>query len=195
MTYDVEMGFASEFIQAAAKRHNADLIVMGISGQNSTIKQHLIGSTSSLVARESKIPVLIVPEHVKYTKVKKIAYACDLDSSLEENTTLIKVKYFCALFDSELEVLNVRKPSEEVTFEKAKTDQYVEERFKTTPHHSFFIYEDKIDKGLVEFLKHDKVQIIISSPKKHSFFHNLFIETNTNKLIFHSPVPVLTIHE
>lgn len=193
--HELEMGFAGEFIEAAAKRHKADLIVMGISGQNSIVKEYIIGSTSSKVAQNSKIPVLIVPETVTYNKVKKIAYACDLEKDLEESTTVIKVKYFCALFDAELEVLNVRKPGEEMSVQKANTDQFVEERLRTTRHHSFFIYDDKVDKGLVEFLTHDKVDMIISSPKKHGFFHNMFVETNTNKLIFHSPVPVLTIHE
>lgn len=191
----LDMGFASDQILSAAKRYHADLIVMGISGQNKFIKEHIIGSTSAKVAQTSKIPVMIVPEHVNYSKIHKIAYACDLDQSLEENTTLVRVKYFCALFDAELEILNVRKPSQEMSVEEADTDRYVEDKFKTTRHHSFFIYENKVDRGLIEFLDHEKTDLIISSPKSHGFFHNLFIESNTSKLIFHSPVPILTVHE
>jgi nucleotide-binding universal stress UspA family protein len=191
----IEMGLAADMIEAMARQKNADLIVMGITGQDSFAREHIIGSVSTQVAQVSKIPVLIVPPQAKYSKVSKIAYACDFDKHLATNTTLIKVKYYCSLFNAELQILNVVKPEEEISVEKAQTDEYIEEKFKTTNHNTFFIYDKKVDKGLLEFIENHKVDMIITSPKKHNFFRDIFVESNTKKLAFHSPIPVLTIHE
>lgn len=193
--YHIEMGLATDLIEDVAEQKNCDLIVVGLSGQNNILKEHLFGSVATKVAETSKIPVLIIPEQVRFSKVKKIAYACDLDKQLESNNTLMKVKYFCALFDAELEILNVIKPEQEISIEKAETDFYLEEKLNSTKHNTFFIYDKKVDKGLIDFLWHHESDILITCPKTHSFLHNLFIESNTKKLAFHSPVPILTIHE
>jgi nucleotide-binding universal stress UspA family protein len=190
----VEMGFAGDLIEDVALDHDCDLIVMGLSNQNSTIKEHLIGSVATEVAQKSSVPVLIVPEHVKYRKVKKISYACDFDKNLASTGVLTRVKYFCSLFDADLQILNVMKPEEEISVEKAETDSYVEEKLHSTKHDTFFIYDDNVDKGLIEFMDHHDTDILITSPKHHNFFHNLFVESKTKKLAFHSHVPVLTIH-
>jgi nucleotide-binding universal stress UspA family protein len=194
VNYHLEIGLAADIIEEVAKDRECDLIVVGLAGQDSPIKEHIFGSVATRVAETSKIPVLIIPEHVHYSKIKKIAYACDLDKNLAFNDTLTKVKYFCALFDAELEILNVKKPQEEMSVEKSETEIYVEERFHNTKHNSFFIYDDKVDKGLIEFLGHHESDILITCPKMHNFLHKLFIESNTKKLAFHSPIPILTIH-
>lgn len=193
--YKLEMGFAADMIENAARERQADLIVLGLTGQNNNIKEHILGSVATKVAETSRIPVLIVPEHVRYSKIRKLSYACDFDKELESSSVLMKVKYFASLFDAELQILNVMKPEEEITVEKAETDSYIEDKLQTTKHNTFFIYDNKVDKGVIEFIDHHKTDILITCPKTHGFFHNMFVESTTKKLAFHSPVPILTIHE
>ena len=192
--YVLEMGFAADIIEEVAIDKHANMIVMGISNQNSFLKEHLVGSVSTTVAQTSSIPVLIVPETAKYSRIKKISYACDFDKNLESTGVLSKVKYFCSLFNAQLQILNVMKPEEEISVEKAETDSYVEEKLYSTIHDTFFIYDEKVDKGVMEFVEHHDTDILITSPKNHNFLHNLFVESKTKKLAFHSHVPVLTIH-
>ena len=195
ISYDIEMGLAGDIVEETAIKNNADLIIMGIAGQNSVIKEHLVGSVATQIAQDSKIPVLIIPEHCKYTKIKKMAFACDFDKKLETNNTLLKVKYFTSLFGAELDILNVMDPSEEISVEKAETDMYLEKKLENTNHKTFFVYEKDVNKGILEFIDVNNCDLIVTSPKKHNFFYNLFVESHTKKLVFHSPVPVLTIHE
>lgn len=194
INYHLEIGLAADIIEDVAEDRECDLIVVGLAGQDSAIKEHVFGSVATRVAETSQIPVIIIPDNVHYSKIKKIAYACDLDKSLVINDALTKVKYFCALFDAELEILNVKKPQEEMSVEKAETELYVEERFHNTKHHSFFIYDNKVDKGVIDFLSHHECDILITCPKTHNFLYKIFIESNTKKIAFHSPIPILTIH-
>lgn len=195
VSFHLEIGLAADVIEEAAIERQCDLIVLGLSGQDSFIKEHIFGSVATNVASSSKIPVLIIPEQCRYEKIRKISYACDLDKHLETDDTLTKVKYFCSLFDAELEILNVIRPEEEISVEKAETDLYLEEKFSNTKHNTFFIYDEAVDKGVIDFLGHHHSDILITCPKTHGFFHNLFVESKTKKLAFHSPVPILTIHE
>ncbi len=194
MEHHLEIGLAADIIEEVAKERECEMIIVGLSGQENTIKEHLFGSVATKVAETSKIPVLIVPEHMHYSKIHKIAYACDLDKNLTTNDTLMKVKYFCSLLDAELEIVNVIGPNEEMSVEKAATDFYVEEKFRNTKHNSFFIYDEKVDNGVIDFLWHHESDILITCPKTHNFLHNWFVESKTKKLAFHSPVPILAIH-
>jgi nucleotide-binding universal stress UspA family protein len=190
----VKMGFAGDLIEETAKEVGADLIVMGITGHAGILKEHLVGSISTQVARDSSIPVLIVPEGSKFKELKRIGFACDYDLELEKNSTINRVKNFCDMFNAELEILNVEKPNEEVSVEKSHVEDFVEEKLKTVNHKTYFITEEEVDKGLLELVSRNNIDMVITCPKKHNLFHSIFIESNTEKLAFHSPVPVLGIH-
>lgn len=191
---ELKMGLASEIIEETAKAKNAELIVMGINGKSGFIKKHMIGTVTTHVAKTSCIPVLIVPTNTKFTKIKNIAFACDLDKVLEKNTAILKVKQFCSLFRSKLELINVIKPGEKMSVEKAETGNYIEGKLDLTNHNAFFVYNKEVYRGLLDYISYYAPDLVIMSPKKHGFFHDLFIGSNTDKLAFYSPVPILTVH-
>jgi hypothetical protein len=45
-----------------------------------------------------------------------------------------------------------------------------------------------------QFVEDKKIDMIITIPKNHSFFSNLFKTTHTSKLAYHSDVPIAAIH-
>ncbi|MGZ3883843.1 MAG: universal stress protein, partial [Bacteroidia bacterium] len=167
----VKMGFAGDLIEETAKEQNAELIVMGITGHAGILKEHLIGSISVQIARDSCIPVLIIPEGSKFKELKRIGFACDYDLELERNSTINKVKDFCDLFHAELEILNVEKPNEEISIEKSHVENYVEEHLKTVNHKTYVITEDEVDKGLLELVNRNHIDMVITCPRKHNLFH------------------------
>lgn len=190
----VKMGFAGDLIEETAKDSGADLIVMGITGHAGILKEHLVGSICTQIARDSSVPVLIVPEGSKYKELKRIGFACDYSMELEKNTTLNKVKDFCRMFGAELEILNVERPNEEISVEKSHVENYVEEKLSAVAHKTYVITEEEVDKGLLELVTRNNIDLMITCPRKHNLFHSIFIESKTEKLAFHSPVPVLGIH-
>ncbi len=57
---EIAEGAAAPAILEAAKRHNADLIVMGTRGPNN-VAEMLLGSVSTQVLRYAPCPVLVIP--------------------------------------------------------------------------------------------------------------------------------------
>jgi len=69
-------GFPGEEILDSAKENEAELIVMGTTGDSSRIKKWF-GSVSTKIMNDAKIPVLLVPDGARYQGVANIMFAFD----------------------------------------------------------------------------------------------------------------------
>jgi nucleotide-binding universal stress UspA family protein len=193
--YDIEciteLGFSFEVITQVAKSENADLIVMGITGEAGVLKKQVIGSTAIDVARNQNLPAFIIPENVKYKPIRKISFACDLEK-IEETTLLYKAKVFSKIFDAELEIVNVSKHKDLVP---AHASNFIEQNLQSIKHRTVLIEgEESVTEQLEKYYRSHETDLIVLSPKKHSLFHNLFNHSVTKEMAFNSRVPLLTIH-
>ncbi len=190
---EVEMGTPYDVIQSTTKKYNADLIVMGIVGEAGKLKEHLIGSSAVKVARHLEIPTFIIPENVKYHRIHHISFACDMEKT-EETVLVYIAKYFSKMFDADLEVVNVEKPEEEISEDKAKTSVFMERKLDTVKHKTVYVTGNNVAKDLESYFQTHPTDVIMLNPKKHNIFHNLFTESVTKELAFHAQQPILAIH-
>src|ERR1041385_8997475 len=72
-----EPGRALDVIKIAADKNGVDLVVAGLIGEAGPLKRHIIGSTALDLADHLSVPVLIVPEHTNYRKLRRISFAWD----------------------------------------------------------------------------------------------------------------------
>lgn len=192
--YHCEVGDPIDVITEFSKAHQIDLIISGIGGHGSTFMKNVVGSTSVAVARNVENPLIIVPPSASYKKIQNIAYACDYDKHLMDSASLIKVKYINTLFDATLHILHVIPENHELNAKESLIDNYVEHNLESVCHKTYIIAENTVADGLLNFINHHEIDMIIVEPKKHSMLHNLFSFSTTNAMAFYSPVPVLTIH-
>lgn len=189
-----EMGNATDMIIEYARKLDADLTIMGISGHGSKFMKNVIGSTAVSVAKQLDMPVMIIPPHTSYKKIQNVAYACEYDEDLEKNSSLIQVKYINTLLGSKINIVHVIPEAHELDAVEAEIDDYVEHKFENSTHRTFLITENNASKGLLEFVKNHEIDLLIVEPKKHTIFHKLFFASTTKDVAFFSPIPVLTIH-
>ena len=153
----------------------------------------MIGSTAVKVARQIEVPTFIIPENIKYHRIHHISFACDMEKT--ERTALVYIaKYFSKMFDAELEIINIEKPAEEITEEKAATNVFIEKKLETVQHKTVFVTGNDTAKELENYFKSHPTDVIMLNPKKHNIFHYLFNESVTKELAFHINKPILTIH-
>lgn len=192
--YHCEIGNAADVIIEFSKAHEIDLVVSGIGGHGSAFMKNMVGSISVAVARHIDNPLIIVPPNTSYKKIQNIAYACDYDKHLLDSCSLIKVKYINTLFDATLHILHVIPENHELNAKESLIDNYVEQNLEHVSHKTYIIAENTVADGLLNFINHHEIDMVIVEPKKHSILHNLFTFSTTNAMAFYSPVPVLTIH-
>lgn len=190
----IKMGFASEVILEYAQENGMDLIVVGIVGEG-FLKQHLIGSTAYHLARNTQIPTLIIPKNAEYKPIEKITFACDFYKNLHTSTLYLKVKNIAHYLGSTLEIVSVVENEKSVDVKFAEEFLFFEKKLEEVPHEHFFVTHNKAAQGILEFIKVRKSDWLIISPLKHTLFERLFKESVTKEIVFHSPIPVLSIHE
>ena len=193
VAYFCNVGFAEDVIIETANKIDADLIVIGITGEGGKIKEHIIGSTAIKVARDTDTPVFIIPDNVKYHPVHKISFTCDLNKT-EESDLIYVSRCFGKLFNAELEIVNVEEPGEYFSEQKTKTCAVIDKKLITIPHKSVFITDKNVGKALEDYFNNHPTDVVMLNPKKHNLFHSLFSHSISKELAFHCKVPLLCIH-
>ena len=187
----------SDFITELEKlaRHRvADLIIMGITGR-SAIGQTFIGSSTFKMVTKKVCPILIIPPEASYHEVKNVLLTSDFKNVMS-STPSVPIKKILKTFRPNFHIMNVDSEhyvalTETYQAEKAK----LKEMFSDFQPEFYFLGLHDVDEAISQF-SHDKnVDLIIVVHKGQTLFSKLFIKSHTKKLIYHSSVPVLALHE
>lgn len=196
---EIELETVCEFttlnngINELCEKLNISYIIMGITG-GSLLDEVLVGSNTVQVAQHSKIPVIIIPPNSIYKKLERIVMAADFKKVVETTPTK-EIKEIVSATGSNFFILNIdqkqKEISEETNFETLMLDTLLYE-LKPKYH---FIENENFMEGLNDFVLKNQIDLIITIPKKHGLFENLFTRSHTKKMAFHAHVPLLCIHE
>lgn len=188
---------SSDFITELSKlaRHQqADLIIMGITGR-SPIGQTFIGSNTLKMVDQKICPVLIVPADAKYKDVKNVLLTSDY-KNVQASTPSVPIKKILKTFRPNLHIMNV--DSEHYV---AITEEYQAERNKLKEMFSefnpefYFLGLHNVDEAINQFAGDKNIDLLIVIHKEQTLFSKLFVKSHTKKLVYHSSIPVLALHE
>lgn len=186
----VKAGFVHEDIQDLAKRHHADLIVMGTKGATG-LKEVLVGSVTASVARSTEIPLLIIPLATEMRLPKNIVFALSLEDTDRE--IIQKLLDLNAWFHAQITVLRICHPSNEN-----------QETPKIEKLQDFFVQEGKnlyfetisypdVPEGLDLYSKGVPTELMAVYMHHYGFFERLFRPSLTEQLAYHTNIPLLVL--
>jgi nucleotide-binding universal stress UspA family protein len=176
-------------IQEICERTGADLIIMGITGGGG-LEEVLIGSNTINVVNHTSVPVLIIPSDAVYRPIEEIVLVCDY-KKIESEIPQERLRSFLEVFKPKLFVLNVSHDSGSADVETSSLDSMLN-NYQPEYHHA-----DRKDfaEAVNEFVAQNKVDLIITIPKKHGFFESIFKKSHTKQLAYHTHVPLLCMHD
>lgn len=189
-----EAGDLKTIIGEYVAKKNIDLVLMSLTGHETKIGQVLFGSNAVDFAKESTVPVFIIPKNYHYKKIEKIAYASQYDVNIKEHNGLAVIKSINAMFNSTLSVLHIIPNNHLINQVESDADKYVEDKLENVNHKTYILTEDKVSTALLDFVRAHDIDLIVIEQKEHSFLHKLFYASATKEVAFNSPVPILTIH-
>lgn len=186
----VKAGFVHEDIQDLAKRHHADMIVMGTKGATG-LKEVLVGSVTASVARSTEIPLLIIPLATEMQLPKHIVFALSLEDTDRE--IIQKLLELNVWFQARITVLRICHPSNE-NLENAKitalqhffVGQGEKLRFESIS------YPD-VPEGLDLYSKGIPTDLMAVYMHHYGFFERLFRQSVTEELAYHTNIPLLVL--
>jgi len=175
---EVEAGARSKIINATAKRIEAGLIVMGMHDGR---RNRILGDTVLNTIRKTKVPVLIIPENIKFTPVKNIVTAVDFSEMLTGACfdTLFEIY---KEFDASVRVLHVEDPASEL---KASE---VPEKMQLGLALSRFNYQyDKaegydVEEAISKFTNQHPTDLLVLIAHRHNIYERIFETIHTKDI-------------
>lgn len=180
-------------LEEYVKKNNIQLIVMGTTG-STRLGQIFMGSNTLNLVKRGIAPVIIVPPDTHSTSAKNVMLLTDFQD-IDTTIPIDTVKNVLDLFKPRLHIVNV-----DHEHYVQVTDDYKAERTKLetllkdyNPDFYFIRLFDFVE-AINQFVADNKIDLILTFPRKHSFLSNIFKTSSTNKLVYHSHVPIAAIN-
>ena len=195
LDYYLVRGIASDEIIAKSKDYKPDVIIIGTRGHGEK-ENDLIGSVTSKIIEDTKVPVLVIPEDSLYEGIStvNIMYATDFEES--DFKALKKLMYIMSPFDIRLYCVHIGS-LEEHAWDKAKMNGLKEKLFSLYPDYEIecrLIEDGDFLKGIQSFIREKNIDIISMVTHKRNLLSKLLNPSKARKVLFHTNIPFLVFH-
>lgn len=186
-------GTLENSISRTWNEEKVDFVVMGTKGA-SGIKKVLIGSNTQSVIENVIHPVIAVPSHWKYRKIKNIVYATDL-SHLENPEILKPVISLAQMEGATVHIIYVVKEKTEIDLEKEIESLPINKYFAEVPRKFAILESENVASGIDAYVKEIDADMVVTIPKTVSFWESLFKRSVTEQVAFQSKVPLYSLRD
>lgn len=192
-TYHVVFDYAIKGIKEYAIEKKIDLIIMGTRGNND-VTNKLIGSITSSIIENTSIPVLAIPEEIPPRELENVVFADDYKKVASDKALSI-INEIAKLYSSSLTILHVTKSSKESDAIDTEEVLNLARAFKEINHTYDFEVNSQADQGIIDFVEKHNSDLLVLMPHKHGFFHTLFNNSVTERIVHNLKVPMLAIQD
>lgn len=188
MGKEFRTGFPAENIIKSVEENNADLVVMGTTGDSNQIKKWF-GSVSTKVGMESPAPVLLVPEKSQFKGINNILYAYDqydLDKNCIQN-----ILPFALLHNANIHFVHVNnkaRPNPGYYISEIIGEQYDSSKIIVNQ-----LETQKVSQALNDYALTHNIDLIVLAREHKNFFQKVFDKSVTRELAIHTNLPLLII--
>jgi nucleotide-binding universal stress UspA family protein len=186
----LEQGFPLVSIIKAAKREEADLIVMHTKAdKREKIEGHFLGSVAVQVVEEVETDVLLIPGGVSFSLVKNLVYAIDIKAW--DEASVKRAINLNNAFNGHLTFLYVSRQitSEQENFKVRFLEQFDGDNI------DFEIKEfDNVPMGINKYLENSSADLLFMERHKKNILQKLFSESVVHTMTHHQKIPLFILH-
>ncbi|MFH7015745.1 universal stress protein [Flavobacterium sp. FlaQc-47] len=176
-------------LKNAVEEDNVDFVIMGTSGVSDWTK-FFLGSNTSSVISEVKVPVLCIPADTKFKKIKTIGFTTRYRE--KDKVELIKVLEIAGKTNAKVKSLYVKTSSSDVS---DATIKEWEKEFENENVEFLVLPSDEVKETILDFILYKDIDVLTTITHKRSFFESIFDSSFTQKIAKEVSVPVLVMHE
>ena len=177
-------------IHEVINTEDPDLIMIG-NDHGSREGHSPIGEEVISIAKISKVPLMIIPADLRYQKIKKALVPCDF-AAVSRMDLLKELHSSEKWLHPYLIVLNV-DPGKVNSIHAEENIEALKEMLESYAYRVYYSEDQNILHGILDFSKHNDVQLIIALPGHYSFFNNLTHKSITNALEINANLPVMIL--
>ena len=190
----VNIGLPADEVVYQAKETGADLIVVGMRGENKTIDK-IIGSTTAAIMRKATVPVLVVPAHSVYSPLNQITYATDFSYTMNLRCLKTLQELARMFVGARLNVVHIQRPGEIMNAEQIAGKVRLEPLLEAINHEYFNLEHTNVETGLKTFLSQHTSELLVMVAHKHSWWERLVSGSHTKEMAYRSDIPLLVLQD
>lgn len=188
----VKLGILVEELKALCAATPTFAVVMGTKGAG-FVERLLVGSSTLSAIRHLTTPVLVVPPGAVFNPIEHIGFAADLSKQVEPGPAGA-IEQWVNTFGATLDIIHVDENNANVR-ETAEQAVLMYHLFRDLQPKYHYIDSPNVEAGLSEFAESHQLDLLMVIPQKYRLMDLLFQKSHTRELIFHSRIPILSIHE
>lgn len=188
-----ECGTLPDVVNNIINTQYADLVVMA-NHHSDGLSTLLLGNHTSKMINCATQPLLLVPGEVKFTPIKTIAFAIDLEnaeSDLEEVYKLIPLAkrlnagiLITHIHDEKYQTAALKKHMGDLLTELSSNANYAKISYRV-------VTSGNIEKGLTWLCEHAQIDMLAMHHRQHGFFDWITNSSHTQKMAGHLSIPLL----
>lgn len=189
-------GYPEDVLVDLSIREEPDVIVMGTRSKGETIKE-LLGSVTSDVVKNAKVPVLAVPAEssINLEKISHILFVTDFGE--QDYRSLHKLIKLLTPFDTEIHAVHFAT-AEPDRWDKKRLEEmrlYCSETYRKYQISFELITGEDFIASLDQYIMNNNIDLIAMTRRKRNMISKIFHPGITRKILFHTDVPLLVFHE
>jgi nucleotide-binding universal stress UspA family protein len=192
VTSEVLFGPVEQQIELMSSQKKPLAIVMGIKPGKS-FERALMGSTIFHTINYVPYPLLIIPEHVRFSSIREIGLACDL-KNINAVMPFDNIKEWLFLFKARLHIIYVSVKNKMFKADQLSESISIQNQLTSFSPQFHFLEGQNLTDELNDFSKQHNLDLLIVMPRTYGIFR-AFHKKHSKNLISHIQIPVLSIHD
>ncbi len=184
-------GNVSEGILNASQKHDIDLVVMGTLGAGG-VHRKLVGTNTTTVVDKSQCSVLVVPSEAKFSSIKKVVLAVDLEHRSDKlivdivNTMKLQQASILLAYVGIDEDHHFERDLEKLTDSIKKSTDYKKVLCKV-------LHTTDFPDSLENFSKDIEADLIIMITHHRGVLESIFDPSETKSYAYHTTIPLMAV--
>lgn len=193
--YVLREGLPEEEILAYSKEYHPTLIVMGTRGKSQK-DMDLIGSVTGEVIEVNKVPVLAIPENIRFndlSEAKNIAFATSFNQR-----DLVAFDAFMEIikgYDLNIHLFNISTSKDEWNeIRLTGVNEYFKKQYPDANISHTVLADGDLLLAIEKFVRDEKIDAIGLSTYRRNILARMFNPSIARKMLFHTDTPLLVMH-
>ncbi|MDY6122581.1 MAG: universal stress protein [Porphyromonas sp.] len=192
----IRNGTPEDVILGYSRRHPPVLIVMGTRGK-SRKDSDLIGSVAAEVIDSSRVPVLVIPEEVPFSDLKKASHIA-VATSFDQRDLVLFDSFMSLLgshVNSAIHLFNISNTTPEWNEIQLKAmHEYYKHYYPQSEIDHKSLDSGDFSLALEKFIRLESIDMIVVNTYRRNFFAKFFNPSMARRMLFHAGTPLLVMH-
>lgn len=194
LDHRVEVGGGTvDMIDRVAGELDSGMVILGTKGA-SGVKEVLLGSVASSVLHTSRVPVLIVPENARFTKLNSIVFAADYKEMVNDSV-LQPMLHIGTKYDAQVTLLHTEPEGVILGADEVEQEYALHKQLRDVKHRFEFVENDDPLLGIEAYVNNHQPDLVVMVSRHDKIWERIFHSSVAGRFAMHTTTPLLIAHD